>query len=77
VALLHLRNADPATHGLVAQGRDGRSRIHPMVRVARDAAADMVRYAGEFGMTPVARARIAAGPLGEPPGGGKFDGLLA
>jgi len=46
-------------------------------RVAREAAADMVRYASEFGMTPVARARLAAGPHGEPPGGGKFDGLLA
>jgi hypothetical protein len=29
----------------------------------------MVRYAGEFGLTPVARSRLAAGPFGQPPGG--------
>jgi phage terminase small subunit len=37
----------------------------------------MIRFAGEFGLTPVARARLAAGRLGQPPSGGKFDGLLA
>jgi hypothetical protein len=36
----------------------------------------MVRYASEFGMSPAARARIAAGAGFEPPPG-KFDGLLA
>jgi hypothetical protein len=36
----------------------------------------MVRYAAKFGMTPVARSRIAAGVGGQPQGGGKFDGLL-
>jgi hypothetical protein len=35
----------------------------------------MVRYAGEFGLTPVARARIAAGPCVDRPG--KLDSLLA
>jgi hypothetical protein len=34
----------------------------------------MVKYASQFGFTPVARARIAAGPFNQPPG--KFDGLL-
>jgi hypothetical protein len=34
----------------------------------------MVRYAGEFGLTPLARGRIASGGGYEPPG--KFDGLL-
>jgi hypothetical protein len=34
----------------------------------------MIRYAGEFGLTPVARARLAGG-VG-PPGRNKFDGLL-
>ena len=33
----------------------------------------MVRYAGEFGMSPAARSRIAAGP---PVGPGKFDGFF-
>ena len=35
----------------------------------------MMRIAGEFGFTPVARARIAGGP-NPPPGGGKFDGFI-
>lgn len=46
-----------------------------LARIARHAAADMVRYAGEFGMTPVARSRLAAGIGGHPRG--KFDGLIA
>jgi hypothetical protein len=36
----------------------------------------MLRFAGEFGLTPVARSRLAAGIGGKPPAGGKFDGLL-
>ena len=36
----------------------------------------MLRFAGEFGLTPVARSRIAAGVYA-PPNPGKFDGLLA
>jgi P27 family predicted phage terminase small subunit len=45
---------------------------NPLVRIASRAAADMV--ASQFGFTPVARSRIAAGPFNQPPG--KFDGLL-
>src|SRR5262249_36482055 len=37
--------------------------------------ADLMRVAGEFGLTPVARSRLAAGIHGQPPGG-EFDGLL-
>jgi phage terminase small subunit len=49
-----------------------------MVRIAANAAADMVRFAGECGLSPAARARISAGVGYEPPpGGGKFDGLIA
>ena len=46
-----------------------------LTKTVRDAAADMVRYAGEFGLTPVARTRIAKGIHEQPPT--KFDGLLA
>jgi hypothetical protein len=45
--------------------------------VVHDAARDMVTYAGNFGMTPVARSRLAAGIDWQPPGGNKFDGLLS
>jgi P27 family predicted phage terminase small subunit len=47
---------------------------NPLVRIAGRAAADMVKYASQFGFTPIARSRIAAGPFNQPPG--KFDGLL-
>jgi P27 family predicted phage terminase small subunit len=49
--------------------------MNPLLHVARDAAAAMLRYAVEFGMTPSSRGRL--GSVGEPPGGGKFDGLLS
>jgi phage terminase small subunit len=48
---------------------------NPLVKIARGAAADMLRFAAEFGLTPVARSRLSvAGRLSGP---GKFDGLLA
>jgi phage terminase small subunit len=46
-----------------------------LIKIIRDAAADMVRYAGEFGLSPVARARITQGFHRQEPS--KFDGLLA
>jgi phage terminase small subunit len=46
-----------------------------MVRIAANAAEAMVSFAGHFGMSPAARARIAAGVGFEPPPG-KFDGLI-
>ena len=39
---------------------------NPLLGIANAAAASMVRYAGEFALTPVARARLSV-----PPGGGK------
>jgi phage terminase small subunit len=46
-----------------------------LIKVIADAASDMVKYAGEFGLTPVARTRIANGiHQAAPPS--KFDGLL-
>jgi len=46
------------------------------VKIASDAAADMIRFAGEFALTPIARSRLAAGVYGQP-APSKFDGLLA
>jgi P27 family predicted phage terminase small subunit len=65
---------DPTTHGLLVKRQDGNAARNPLVKIAADAASDMVRYAGEFGFSPAARARIAAGVYAEP--AGKFDGLL-
>ena len=66
---------DPESKGLTIRGSAGNPIQNPLLKIARNAAADMVRFAGEFGMTPVARSHLsAAGRLSGP---SKFDGLLA
>ena len=64
-----------ADESLLSETRAGQPCRNPLVKVARDAAADMMRYAAEFGLTPVARTRLAQGIHPEPPS--KFDGLLS
>jgi P27 family predicted phage terminase small subunit len=72
--LAAMAESDEETKGLTIRGSSGNSMQNPLVKIARNAAADMVRFAGEFGMTPVARSHLsAAGGLGGP---SKFDGLL-
>ena len=46
-----------------------------LVRIASEAAADMLRFASEFGFTPAARSRIAAG-VGGQTSNSKFGDLL-
>jgi P27 family predicted phage terminase small subunit len=75
-ALARMGERDQATSGLLIKTSSGDATQNPLVGIARRAAADMVRFAGEFGMSPAARARISAGIGYEPPPGGKFDGLL-
>lgn len=65
---------DPAMHGLLVKGSEGQARPNPLAKIAAEAAADMVRFASEFGFGPAARSRISAGA---DPGDGKFSGLLA
>lgn len=59
---------------LIARTTKGTLTKHPMVDISEKAAAAMVKYASEFGLTPSARARLAVSPGGD--GTGKFDGLL-
>jgi P27 family predicted phage terminase small subunit len=68
-ALARFRANDPATHGLIVDGR-----TNPLVGIASNAGRDMLRFAAEFGMSPAARTRISLGigPLGP----SKFAGLL-
>jgi phage terminase small subunit len=63
---------------LLIRSVTGDARINPLQRACDRAADAMVRYASEFGFTPAARARIAAG-IGDftPPGGSKFSDLIA
>jgi phage terminase small subunit len=71
-----MKPASPARidEGLLIK-TDGKPYRNPLIKVVRDAANDMVRYAGEFGLTPIARTRIAQGIHQQAPS--KFDGLLA
>jgi P27 family predicted phage terminase small subunit len=59
---------------LTVRGYRGRMVTNPLVRMIGDAAADVLRCATEFGMTPSSRARVGAGPGSK---AGKFAGLLA
>lgn len=54
--------------GLVIDGK-----VNPLIRLKRDAAADLVKYAAEFGMSPQARARVH---VEQPKPKSKFDGLI-
>src|SRR5262252_726262 len=74
--LASIKARDPLTRGLLTKGTDDKPVQNPMLMIARTAAREMVRYASEFGLTPAARARIAAGFLAEKTPG-KFDGFLA
>jgi P27 family predicted phage terminase small subunit len=74
-ALARMADRDETMHGLLIKATDGNARRNPLIKIAADAAEDMLRFAGEFGLTPVARTRLAAGGYA-PPSPGKFDGLL-
>jgi P27 family predicted phage terminase small subunit len=73
-ALAKMAERDATCRALLVKNADGNARQNPLVKIAARAAADMLRFAGEFGLTPVARARIGADVYAQPKG--KFDGLL-
>ena len=60
-AIKRMAALDPVTHGLMIKTSNGNAIQNPLVGTANKAANDMVRFAAEFGMTPSARSRIAAG----------------
>jgi P27 family predicted phage terminase small subunit len=64
------------TGGILIKGSHGGPIHNPLMRAAARAAKDMVEYASEFGLSPLARARIAAGVY-DAGKESKFDGLLA
>jgi hypothetical protein len=49
----------------------GGTRRNPLINIAADAAAQMIAFAGHFGLTPITRGRTSAGSRR-----GKFTGLL-
>jgi P27 family predicted phage terminase small subunit len=63
--------------GLVIRGSLGGAVENPLLYIARKAAADMMKYAAEFGLTPAARSRVAGRGKGDDEQKSKFAGLLA
>ena len=58
---------------LVQKTTSGNWIQQPLIGIANKAAGDMMRYAGEFGLTPSARARLAIDPDRKE---SKFKGLI-
>jgi P27 family predicted phage terminase small subunit len=76
--LIRMEDADPVAHGLMVKGSLGNPVQNPIVKIADRASASMVKYAAEFGFTPVARTRVASGNnSGDDRPTHKFSGLLA
>ena len=66
---------DPVMKGQIVKTQNGAAAPNPIVYIADKAARDMVRFAGEFGLTPSARSRISvAAATGE---ANKFRGFIA
>jgi P27 family predicted phage terminase small subunit len=65
-----------ASEDLVAPGSERNKVVNPVLKIACQAARDLIRFGSEFGLTPSARARVAAGM---PPSatGSKFGDLLS
>ena len=64
-----VREKDPVTRGLLIDGK-----INPLVKISRNCATELLRFAGEFGFSPAARTRISLG-VGVPDNG-KFGDLI-
>ncbi len=74
-SLAKMQANDPIMNAMIIKTKYGDAAMNPLVSIARKHAADVIRYASEFGLTPIARTRLAAGGFA-PPSPGKFDGLL-
>jgi P27 family predicted phage terminase small subunit len=69
-----LRERGGALNALVLKTVSGNYIQQPLIGISNKAAAAMMRYAVEFGLTPSARARLAMDPNRATKG--KFDGLV-
>jgi P27 family predicted phage terminase small subunit len=74
-ALARMAENDPVTGAMMIRTHNGNHVQNPVLITAQKAAKDMVRFASEFGFSPAARSRIAAGPMDQEPR--RFAGLLA
>jgi P27 family predicted phage terminase small subunit len=74
-SLAKMQANDPMMNGMIIKTKYGDAAMNPLVSIARKHASDVIRYAAEFGLTPIARTRLASGGFGPSPPS-KFDGLL-
>ena len=74
-SLARMQANDPLMNGMIIKTKYGEAALNPLVSIARKHASDVIRFSAEFGLTPVARTRLAAGGYVSP-SPGKFDGLL-
>jgi P27 family predicted phage terminase small subunit len=67
-ALARMAELDPVAGGLMIKTSNGNAIQNPLVGIANKAAAAMVKYAGEFGMTPHSRGQVqVAEPTADAP----------
>lgn len=72
-----MAKTDPETGALLLGKPSGIQVANPLVAISDTAARAMIRYAGEFGLTPAARSRLTD-HLNKPQSAkSKFDGLIA
>jgi P27 family predicted phage terminase small subunit len=72
--LAEMAARDPARGALLVRGTAGSAMPNPLLKIARLAAEDMVRYAAEFGLTPRARTHLSGSFADRAPS--KFGELL-
>jgi P27 family predicted phage terminase small subunit len=76
-ALARMAEKDQLTHALMIKTTNGNAIQNPLVGTANHAMNEMMRFAGEFGMTPSARSRINVGNIGAPSGQEEKKGLAS
>jgi P27 family predicted phage terminase small subunit len=76
-ALQKMQLNDPVMNAQIIRSKYGDPAVNPLLSIARKHAADLVRYAAEFGLTSAARARLGAYGYAPPSPPSKFDGLLS
>ncbi|MGF6839891.1 P27 family predicted phage terminase small subunit [Paraburkholderia youngii] len=57
---------DPVNNGLLIRNGNGAWAKNPLVSIIADAMRDVMKFAGEFGMSPASRTRIEAISAGSP-----------
>ena len=75
-SLAKMQANDPVMNAMIIKTKYGDAVMNPLVSLARKHAADMVRYANEFGLSAAARSRLSAAGYA-PASSGKFSGLLS